>query len=122
MPLSLCSLRRPQVIAENVQANPERKRRFIVWLFLEIIGPASVLLAWGNIYVGIVVYHKYWGAPYAPWIVPIAIVMGLLVRAREQVGCHERGDGGWGLASEASLGWECVGGRRREVKLRIYLT
>ncbi len=54
-------------------------KRFVWELIHHNLGRAAVLLAWANLYIGIVVYHNDWEEEYAPWIAPIAIVMGLLV-------------------------------------------
>ncbi len=58
---------------------PDHSRRGLWNLLHHNLGRVTVLLAWANVYIGIAAYHNDFGESYIPWIVPIAVVMGLLV-------------------------------------------
>lgn len=58
---------------------PTLKRR--IWNYLHWnLGRVTILAAWACVYLGIYVYHNgIYKASYKEWLVPVAVVMGILV-------------------------------------------
>ncbi|EFJ42468.1 hypothetical protein VOLCADRAFT_121535 [Volvox carteri f. nagariensis] len=70
-----------QVVLAYIRPDPDHPRRGLWNLIHHNLGRATILLAWANVYIGIVIYHTDFGEVYAPWIAPISIVMGVLLLA-----------------------------------------